>query len=52
MDSLKRPRILFVDDEENMRTMLDIILTKEGYLVDLADNGFTALELFKKNNTI
>ncbi|MHC4870252.1 MAG: sigma-54-dependent transcriptional regulator [Planctomycetota bacterium] len=43
-------KILFVDDEENMRTMLDIILSKEGYDVDLADSGRKALELFEKNS--
>ena len=32
-------RILIVDDEENFRHMLSVILIKEGYEVETASNG-------------
>ena len=32
-------RILIVDDEENIRHMLSVILIKEGYEVETASNG-------------
>ena len=31
--------ILIIDDEENMRHMLSVMLTRQGYLVDRAANG-------------
>ncbi|MGE5653987.1 MAG: sigma-54-dependent transcriptional regulator [Bacillota bacterium] len=37
-------RILVVDDERNMRWALQKALTKEGYLVDLAEDGLAALQ--------
>lgn len=37
--------ILIVDDEENMRHMLSLLLTKEGYRVSLAENGLQALQV-------
>ncbi len=40
-----KTRILVVDDEENIRHMLSIMLRKEGYLVQLAEDGAQALEL-------
>jgi len=40
----KKKRILVVDDEENMRHMLAVMLRKQGYVVDMADNGSQALE--------
>ncbi len=42
--SIEPCRILVVDDEENLRHMLSIMLEKEGYRVDLAANGSEALE--------
>ena len=32
-------RVLIVDDEENFRHMLSVILKKEGYDVEAASNG-------------
>jgi two-component system response regulator AtoC len=37
-------RVLVVDDEINMRHMLQVMLTKAGYLADAARDGFEALE--------
>ncbi len=37
-------RILIVDDEENFRHMLSVILGKEGYDVEMASNGEEALQ--------
>jgi two-component system response regulator AtoC len=39
--------VLIVDDEENMRHMLSVLLTGEGYLVDTAPNGEEALRLLE-----
>ena len=41
-------RILVVDDEENMRFVLQKVLTGEGYLVSLAADGREALELLDR----
>lgn len=35
----EKTRILVVDDEENLRHMLQVLLGKEGYAVDLATDG-------------
>ncbi len=37
-------RVLIVDDEENFRHMLSVILVKEGYEVETASNGDEALQ--------
>lgn len=36
--------ILIIDDEENLRHMLSVMLTRQGYLVDTAANGALGLE--------
>jgi two-component system response regulator PilR (NtrC family) len=41
-------RILVVDDEHSMREFLEIMLNKEGYLVDAAAGGDEAIDLLKK----
>jgi len=43
-------RILVVDDEENMRRFLCILLEKEGYEVVCASSGVEALELFREES--
>jgi len=40
-----RGRILVVDDEEVVRDVLETLLRKEDYLVDLAENGVQALQM-------
>jgi two-component system response regulator AtoC len=43
-------RILIVDDEENIRHTLSLILNKEGYQVETAADGLAALELIQTND--
>jgi two-component system response regulator PilR (NtrC family) len=40
-------RVLVVDDEQSMREFLAILLDREGYRVDQAENALKALELLK-----
>jgi two-component system response regulator AtoC len=40
-----KKRILVVDDEENLRHMLSVVLKKQGYQVECAENGADALEM-------
>ncbi len=44
-----RLKLLVVDDEPEFRTLLKIILKKQGYEVDLAENGEVATGLIDKN---
>lgn len=44
MEQAEQSRILVVDDEENMRYMLELLLESEGYDVELAANGTEAIE--------
>ncbi len=44
------PQILVVDDELSMRELLDYVLSKEGYVVSLAENGHNALKMLDKND--
>jgi len=43
----ERPRILIVDDDESIRKVLAAILEENGYEVDTAENGETAIEKTK-----
>ncbi|MFT4705943.1 MAG: two-component system response regulator AtoC [Bradymonadia bacterium] len=43
-DAVPDPRILVVDDEENIRHMLALMLRKGGYAVQTANDGAEALE--------
>ncbi|HEY6871479.1 MAG TPA: sigma-54 dependent transcriptional regulator [Geobacteraceae bacterium] len=43
----RRKRILVVDDEENLRHMLQVMLGKHGYLADTAADGKEALRMAK-----
>ncbi|MDI6813441.1 MAG: response regulator transcription factor, partial [Desulfitobacteriaceae bacterium] len=42
-------RVLLVDDERNILTVLKAYLQQEGYSVTTATNGLIALTLFKEN---
>jgi two-component system response regulator AtoC len=42
--------VLIIDDEKNMRHMLEVLLSKAGYVVDTAANGEEALEKLKADN--
>lgn len=44
-----RARILLVDDETELRTMLGAMLTEKGYEVSHAGNGKDALRLHREN---
>ena len=46
---MEEKRILVIDDEENMRHMLAVLLEKEGYQVDNAGNGKQGLDLAVEN---
>ena len=49
MDNNKH-KILIVDDEDNLREMLTILLSREGHLVEQAVNGALALEMARNNS--
>ena len=42
-------KILLVDDDPNIRQLLNLYLTKEGYQVEMAERGDTAVTIFKQN---
>ena len=46
--SVNKKRVLVVDDEENLRHMMRIILSRSGYEVFEAENGEKALEAIQK----
>ncbi len=48
--NLAMAKILVADDEDRIREMIGKYGTHEGFEVDLAQDGFKALELFKKND--
>jgi len=45
----ENPRILVIDDDENVRKILSAVLVREGYSVDTAKNGEEAIEKSKRN---
>ncbi len=47
---MERPSILVVDDEKDICLALNIMFTKEGYVVKEAYNGEQAVDLIKKEN--
>ncbi|MCS7120328.1 MAG: response regulator [Nitrososphaerota archaeon] len=44
-----RPRILIIDDDENIRKVLSMILEDKGYIVDVAEDGEEAIKKSQKN---
>jgi DNA-binding response OmpR family regulator len=44
-----RPRILLVDDETELRKLLGLMLSEEGYEVSHAGNGKDAVKLHREN---
>jgi two-component system response regulator PilR (NtrC family) len=47
---MDKQNILIVDDELSMREFLALMLTKEGYNADVAENGEMAIDMIGKNN--
>ncbi len=43
------PKILVIDDEEGIRKLISAILTKEGYDVILAKDGYEGLDFYQKD---
>ena len=41
-------RVLIIDDEEGLRTILSLFLTRQGYDVVVAENGQKGLKLCNK----
>jgi len=48
--SQKKHNILIVEDEVSLRQMLTILLKREGYSVEQADNGLNALSMIKEKS--
>ena len=46
----RSPRVLVVDDEPSMRQMLAIVLKREGYDVELAENGRMAVAALERGS--
>ena len=44
-----KPSILVVDDEERIRRLLRMYLEKEGYIIEEAEDGETALAKGNRN---
>jgi signal transduction histidine kinase/ActR/RegA family two-component response regulator len=42
-------KILIVEDEESVRTIMQSVLERDGHTVMMAVNGFDALQIYKKN---
>ena len=42
-------KILVIDDEENMRHMLAVMLNKTGYLVETASDGTEGLDFLERD---
>lgn len=46
----EKRRVLIVDDESGMRHMLSVLLEREGYAIDTAQNGKEGLDKIKANS--
>lgn len=42
-------KILVIDDEPSVRTIIKLVLERGGYHVEVAENGRVGVELFKKD---
>ncbi len=47
---MEQPKILIVEDEDNMRFLISEELEDEGYVVDSASNAREALDMLNENN--
>lgn len=48
--SAEKKNVLIVDDESGMRHMLSVLLAREGYTIDTAEDGKGGLEKIKNNH--
>lgn len=46
-----RPRVLLIDDEEGVRTVIREVLDRAGYEVEVAEDGAHGLKIFAANPT-
>ncbi len=46
---MAKKHLLLVDDEPNIRRILQVAFEKAGYLVSVAENGHEALQIFAEN---
>ena len=46
---MSKTKILLVDDDPNIRNLVNLYLVKEGFEVDMADRGDTALQQFRQS---
>ena len=46
---MMKTRILLVDDDPNIRQLVNLYLEKEGFEVEMADRGDTALQVFRQS---
>jgi CheY-like chemotaxis protein len=49
MESIDPPKVLIIDDEEQILRMLSMILSREGYITDTAKNGKDGIEKIKSD---
>ncbi len=47
---MANPRILIVEDESKMRRILELMLSPDGYTIDLAEDGIKALSFLEKRS--
>ncbi len=43
---MKKPRVLIIDDEARIRSILSTLLTKNGYEVQVAESGESGLDIY------
>jgi CheY-like chemotaxis protein len=48
MGMSERPRVLVVDDEEEIRDLVAMVLARQGYEVSIAEHGAAALDLVRQ----
>jgi response regulator RpfG family c-di-GMP phosphodiesterase len=44
------PKVLVIEDERNVRMLLDLLLRQKGYEVLLAENGLTGMECYRREH--
>ena len=47
---MSSPRVLVVDDDRSNSAIVSRVLTSQGYLVDVADDGLAALEMVRRQD--